>query len=205
MLKRILFVAMILISSRVMAQETMKELSVSYLETVKKKDTMRMNIDMFHNTVQHVYIKGKDYRIEQSFAGGSQGTIYNSATNSSVLLRSFGDRKKLIRIPESSLKIANSEYDTVNYVIGTETKTIAGYLCKQATAHMKSGNIITIFYTTDIVCGNKNFDPMFIRLDGFPLLFSIETNRFTISYEATAVKLEPVPADKFKIPAGYTE
>ena len=97
-------------------------------------------------------------------------------------------------------------YDGLVYKPTGETREIAGYKCVKATAQTKSGALISVFYTKDIIPENKDYDAPFRNLDGLPLEYELTNGDVRIKYRVNRISLNPVPASKFDIPkSGYRE
>jgi GLPGLI family protein len=87
-----------------------------------------------------------------------------------------------------------------------ETKNISGYNCMQATAKLADGNTFTVYYTTELVLENKNYDAQFKDLPGVPLEYESVMGNLRVKYSASKISFDPVPVQRFEIPtSGYRE
>ena len=76
----------------------------------------------------------------------------------------------------------------------------------QAVAQLKDGTSFTVFYTSDIVPENDDYNSQFNGLNGLPLEYELTQGKLTIRYVVSQVSLNPVPVSKFDIPkTGYRE
>ena len=136
----------------------------------------------------------------------SSTTIHDSKTGSAVVLREISGQKLLIRMTAENLAEKNRRYQGINFVNTSETKTIAGYKCTKAEATLSDGSKFTVYYTTDIIPENKEYDYQFRNLNGLPLEYELTQGNLRIKYTVSKINLNPVPASKFDIPkAGYRE
>jgi hypothetical protein len=63
-----------------------------------------------------------------------------------------------------------------------------------------------VYYTTDIILENKDYDAQFRNLPGVPLEFESVVGSMRVNYSANRVSFDPVPIKQFEIPkSGYRE
>jgi hypothetical protein len=158
------------------------------------------------NAVHTVYIKGNKSRSEMTDQTFSSTTIYDANTGFGVILKEVSGQKLLIRVNPENWSERNRMYDGIVYKNTTETKDIAGYRCIKAIGQTRSGTIITVYYTRDIIPENRQYDPSFRSLDGLPLEYELTSGGQTIKYRLARINLNPVPESRFDIPhSGYRE
>ena len=88
--------------------------------------------------------------------------------------------------------------------LSNEQKKLIGYSCSKASATLKDGSILTVYYTKDLIASNTDYDPSFKSLPGLPLQFEYETAKLKFIYTASKIDFNPVPAAKFEFPkSGY--
>jgi GLPGLI family protein len=91
----------------------------------------------------------------------------------------------------------------------TETKTIAGYLCKRAIMTMKSNQTAEqtydVYYTEDIDVSKFTWGNSFPNVNGLPLEFTMNQGPFTIKMTAKSVKKESIPESEFVIPTDFKQ
>ena len=103
-------------------------------------------------------------------------------------------------------KDKNRKYDGIKFTTTDETKQLAGYMCKKAIAKLKDGTSFTVFYTSDIMPENDDYNSQFSGLKGLPLEYELTQGKLNIKYVVAQVSLNPVPVSKFDIPkTGYRE
>jgi GLPGLI family protein len=187
----------------VLAQKKVSELTVVYDYAVTSNDASKASNDAATNTI---YIKGNLVRSEISNSLFSSSTIYDSKTGQAILLKEVSGQKLLIRLTQANWADMNKYYDGIIFTSTSETKTIAGYKCIKAVGKTKNGPDIIVYYTTEIVPDNKNYNPKFRNLEGLPLEYELTNGSFKIQYTVSKINLNPVPASTFDIPkSGYRE
>jgi GLPGLI family protein len=133
-------------------------------------------------------------------------TIHDATNNTSVILQEVSGQKLLIRMTAENWKDKNKRYEGITFSNTEETKTIAGYKCVKAIAKMRDGATFSVFYTTEIMPDNIEYNYQFKNLNGLPLEYELTQGNLTIKYTVSKINLNPVPASKFDLPkTGYRE
>ncbi|HXB43790.1 MAG TPA: hypothetical protein VNV85_07025 [Puia sp.] len=186
-------------------QKKVAELSVVY-DYVINSSTSVKPANGFEGATNTIYIKGNMVCSEMKSSLFSSSTIYDSKTGQAVILKEVSGQKLLIHLSAENWQEMNRPYDGITFTNTAETKTIAGYKCIKATGKSKSGAELIVYYTTEIIPDNKDYNSKFKNLDGLPLEYQLINNNLTIQYTVSKVNLNPVPASKFDIPkSGYRE
>jgi GLPGLI family protein len=145
-------------------------------------------------------------RSEMASALFSSATIHDAKNGSAVVLREVSGQKLLIRMNGDNWREKNKRYEGISFTNTDETKTIAGYKSTKAEAKLADGTTFTVYYTTDIVPENKEYDFMFKNLNGLPLEWELSQGNIKIKYTISKINLNPVQASKFDVPkSGYRE
>lgn len=188
------------------SQKRVSELTIVYDNFVSSgKDTLNI-ADTFDGATTTVYIKGYLSRQDMVSALYSSSIIHNAKNNSAVLLREVSRQKILIRLNEQNLKEKNQYLEGMTFEYSDETKEIAGYRCKKATAKLADGASFTVYYTDEIIPENKEYDQYFTKLNGLPLEYELVKGAMKVKYVVSSIHLGPIPASKFEIPSsGYRE
>jgi hypothetical protein len=188
------------------AQRKVSELTLVYDATVITGNKEPRLADAFDGATMTVYLKGNMSRCEMATALFSSATIHDTRTGTAVVLREVDGQKLLIRMNAENWAEKNARYDGIKFANTDETKTIAGYTCTKAVATLSDGTTFTVYYTTEIVPENKEYDYQFRNLNGLPLEYELVQGKLTIKYTVSKINMNPVPASKFDIPkTGYRE
>ena len=190
----------------VQAQKKISELTMVYDASVSTGSSDPKIADAFDGATTTVYIKGNMSRSEMVSALFSSTTIHDSKTGAAVVLREVSGQKLLIRMTAQNWTDKNKRYDGITFTNTSETKTIAGYKCTKATATLKDGTVFTVYYTSDIIPENRDYDYQFRNLNGLPLEYELVQGKLTIKYTVSSINMNPVPVSKFDLPkSGYRE
>lgn len=197
---------LVLVVSTASAQRKVSELTLVYDAAVSTGSAEPKIADAFDGATMTVYLKGNLSRAEMASALFSSTTIHDAKAGTAVVLREVSGQKLLIRMTEANWAEKNKRYNGIRFVNTTETKTIGGYNCVKATATLADGTTFSVFYTTEIIPENKEYDYQFRSLNGLPLEYELVQGKLTIKYTLSKINLNPVPASKFDLPkTGYRE
>ncbi|MFM9908842.1 MAG: hypothetical protein ACKVOW_05825 [Chitinophagaceae bacterium] len=194
-------------SGSVFSQRKVSELMLSYDMQISTGSNEPKMADAFDGAVTTVYIKGHLSRSEMSSALFSSTTIHDAKAGTAVALREVSGQKLLIRMTAENWLEKNKKYDGIVFANTKETKIIAGYKCMKAEAKLADGTVFDVYYTSEIIPENKEFENMmFKNLNGLPLEWQLVQGKLNIRYTLAKINLNPIPVSKFDIPkAGYRE
>jgi len=207
-MKKIFIVLVIIVATALsaVAQRKVSELTLVYDATVTTGNKEPRLADAFDGATMTVYLKGNMSRCEMATALFSSATIHDTRTGTAVVLREVDGQKLLIRMSAENWAEKNARYNGITFANTDETKTIAGYTCTKAVATLSDGTTFTVYYTTEIVPENKEYDYQFRNLNGLPLEYELVQGKLTIKYTVSKINMNPVPASRFDIPkTGYRE
>ncbi len=189
------------------SQRKVSELMLSYDTQISTGSNEPKMADAFDGAVTTVYIKGPLSRSEMTSALFSSTTIHDAKAGTAVALREVSGQKLLIRMTAENWKEKNKKYEGISFTNTTETKVIAGYKCVKAEAKLADGTVFAVYYTTEIVPENREYENMmFKNLEGLPLEWELVQGKLKIKYTLSKINMNPIPVSKFDIPkSGYRE
>ena len=188
------------------AQKKVAELTIVYDYVILSSGDQPIPGRNPEATTNTIYIKGNMSRSEMTSPQYSSTTIFNANNNTGVILKEVSGQKLLIRLSADNWQQINKPFEGIVFTNTTETKMIAGYKCIRAVARTREGFTYSVYYTTEIIPENKNYNPRFKNLEGMPLEYEYNNGSLTIKYTVSGINLNPVPASKFDIPkSGYRE
>jgi hypothetical protein len=195
-------VCCLLLSGSLLAQRLVSDAKIVYrIETPAQTDPS------FEGGTLTQYMKGHLSRVDIDFKAVHYSYLINSKEESVVtLIDNHGD-KYLIRAGKEEYTKELKEYAQVHFKDVNETKQIAGYNCKKAIGKMPDGQTFEVYYTTDLLPENKQYNRRFVNLKGIPLQFEIiNKNGSRMNVVATKVDLYAIPGSYFDAPkTGYKE
>ena len=182
------------------AQKKISEGSIVYNVAVNTNDPTPKLADGFDGATNTIYIKGKLSRSELVSVFGTQSTIIDGRTGNVNVLKEYGDKKYMISMTPADWIEANQKYDSVAFTYLDEYKTIAGYSCRKAIGKLKNGESFTVYYTTELVPENQNFQYSNRTLPGLALEYESSLGKNKVVFSASKISFDPVPASKFDLP-----
>lgn len=206
-MKKVVLIALaIFLASLAWSQKKISELTLVYDASITTGSDEPKMADAFDGATTTIYLKGNLSRSELSSALFSSTTIHDARTGAAVVLREVSGQKLLIRMTPENWIEKNRKYQGISFTNANETKVIAGYTCIKAVATLSDGSTFTVYYTTEIIPENKEYDYQFKNLNGLPLEYELTQGKLKIKYTVSKINLNPVPASKFDIPrGGYRE
>ncbi|MGN6165614.1 MAG: DUF4412 domain-containing protein [Flavisolibacter sp.] len=190
-----------LFSLPVLAQKKLSEGTISYDIVINTGNDKPQGADFLDGATSAVYIKGPKTRTEMVSPLGTQSTIIDGAKNTIVILKEYGEQKYMINLTPEDWKDANKRYENVSFTYdAAATKTILGYKCNKAIGKLSDGTAFTVWYTTDILLDNKDFQYANRNLPGLALEYETNLGNLKVTYTVSKISFSPVPAAKFDIP-----
>lgn len=200
----ILFIVCFLMVFITQAQKTLSEGSLVYNISVETGSAEPKMADMLDGATTTVYLKGNMSRTEMVSGLGSEATIHNAATGSGVILKDYSGQKLMITLTPEDWEKNNKKYDGITFENSGEKSVIEGFNCNKAMAKLKDGSSFTVYYTTDVVLSNKNYDYQFKTLPGLAVQYEMQSGKMKFKFTLSKINYDNVPAAKFEIPkSGY--
>jgi hypothetical protein len=149
-------------------------------------------------------VKGGNIRTELSSAIGKSVYIYDIREATGAVLRAFGGQKILIPLEKDSWTEICALFTQASYAIQAGDSTIIGYSCKKATAILKDGAFLNIWYTEAINPEIREINFPIANLNGFPMVIEMLKNNDRVVYTIKGLDFDPVPVQNYDIPkSGY--
>ena len=194
------FLFLLLFSAKAQTQVTVGDCTVTYLITGSDAGTNKN----LQGTSKTLYIKGKMSRVDLTSADFKQSIIYDVKSGTAVILKEVGSEKYKSVYTAEQWKNENKRFDDFKITATNEKKTILGYECKKIIVSLKDGDTYSMYYTTAILPSTTENPYQFKDIPGFVLEYETSSGAAKITYTATIINFNPVPASKFAIPTtGY--
>jgi len=186
------------------AQKKFSEATISYDIVINTGSDKPQAADFFDGATSTVYLKGPKSRTEMVSSLGTQATIIDNSKNSISILREYGEQKFIIHLTPANWKEANNKFENVQFSFLEETKTILGYKCQKAMGKLSDGTNFLVWYTTDLLPENKDFQYANRSLPGLAMEYESIVGNLKVTYTVSKINFNTVPAPKFDLPkAGY--
>lgn len=196
----------IILNNTIYAQKVLSEGTITYDITVQTGSKEPQLADMFDGVTTTIYLKGGQSRSEMITPLGSTITLQDTRNGTGAILKEYGNQKLLIKMTKADWAELNKKYAGIVFTPGNETKVIAGYKCQKAVAKLKDGSNFTVYYSTELMAENKDYDFQFKTLPGLALEYESSVGNLKVKYTASKISFDPVPAQKFAVPvSGYRQ
>lgn len=199
-----LVVLTIFLTFSAIGQKKFTEGTISYDIVINTGSDKPKAADFFDGATSTVYLAGNKSRTEMVSSLGTQSTIIDGAKNNIVILKEYGEQKYMIQLTPTNWKEANRKFDNVQFTYSDDTKTILGYKTKKAIGKLADGTTFTVWYTTDLIPENKDFQYVNRSLPGLAMQYESNMGSLNVVYTVSNLNFNPVPSAKFDLPkAGY--
>jgi GLPGLI family protein len=199
-----LFITLLGSTFSALAQKKLTEGTISYDIVINTGSEKPRAADFFDGATSTVYLKGNKSRTEMVSSLGTQSTIIDGVRNAVSILKEYGEQKFLIQLTPANWREANQKNEKVDFTYTDESKTILTYACKKAVGKLADGTTFIVWYTTDLVPENKEFQYVNRSLPGLAMEYESNVGNFKVTYTVSKINLSPVPAAKFDLPkAGF--
>jgi len=118
-----------------------------------------------------MYYNGPKTRIEQKTSMGSAIILSNADTKEQTVLIDMMGQKMALKSTKEETENSIAQMPKADVVVGTETKTIAGYTCKKVD-FTQDGKTSTIWVTEDIKLNNANWQTPYKDVNGVMLEYT---------------------------------
>ena len=186
------------------AQKILNEGILVYNMSVETGADAPKMADMLDGATTSIYLKGKNSRVELVSGLGSEASIYNGDSGGGFILKDYSGQKLMITLSPKEWESNNKKYEGIVFEKTGETSIISGFNCTKATAKLKNGTTFTVYYTTDVTPGNKEYDPQFKSLPGLPVQYEMTQGKMKFKFTLSKIGYDSVPLSKFEMPkSGY--
>ena len=186
-MKIIALVVVFLNSTLLMAQKVLSEGSIVYNIAIQTNNKEPQMADALDGATSTIYLKGGLSRTTMLSALGTESTIHNSQTEKGVILKEYSGQKLMVRLTKENWSTINNKYSDVVFKTTGETATIAGYNCLKATATLKDGTSILVYYTPDVIVSNKEYDQTFKNLPGLAMQYEYTSGNMKFKYTVSKI------------------
>ncbi|MEP6674356.1 MAG: DUF4412 domain-containing protein [Ferruginibacter sp.] len=201
-----IFLLMSILSTGLMSfsQKTIAEGIIVYNITLQTENVPSKTSNTLNSATSTIYLKGSQIRTDMKSALGNESTIVDIKTGDAVILKEYSGQKLMITLNKDNWIEKNKRFDDAQFTPTDKTKTINGYNCKQAIAKLKDGSSVAVYYSTELMPVNKEYNITFKNLPGLAMEYEFVVGKTIYIYTVSKISQEAVPASKFDIPkSGY--
>ena len=195
-MRKLILIVISILSLQSFAQQSIQG-TITYKVTATGSDAEA--IEMMNSCKYTEYFKNGNLRIDMTFSIGTSSTIIKKGSSTATLLMSTMGQKNMMYMPMDKQPGANESYTITET---SESKTIAGVLCKKAIIKSSNGQTSTVWYAPSIANSISKYK-MLNGLKGFPLEYTVVDNGTTLTLTATSISTDAVADSTFETPQGY--
>jgi len=199
-----LFFIVFILAISINAQKKFSEATISYDIVINTGSDKPQAADFFDGATSVVYLKGSKSRTEMVSSLGTQATIIDNSKNTFSILREYGEQRFIIHLTPANWKEANRKFENVQFNFLDETKTILNYKCQKAIGKLNDGTSFLVWYTTDILPENNDFQYANRDLPGLAMEYESIVGTLKVTYTVSKINFNPVLPARFDLPkSGY--
>ena len=190
-------------SAGLFAQKKMKKGQITYKVTEVKSE--KAGTRMLEGMEMQLYFDNALHKLEISAMGGliQMATISDLEKETHASL--FNMMGKKVKVLEDKLPKTDKKNTYQIAYNREEVKTIAGYPCYQATMTSPEGTVLTAYVTNKIKARHPYFVKLFVGLEGWPMLYTIDNNGMRMTFAAQSTNANTDVSKAFEIPADYEQ
>lgn len=201
MKKIILFVLVCCLATSAFAQKELNTGTVKYNVDI---ESSRSGTSKQMQSTFTVFLTTNKSRTDVSSTLGSEATVYDASLGKGFILKEYSGQKLMITATKKNWMEKNESNSELKFTIEDATSTIAGYVCKKATAMGADGKTIVVFFTSSVSVTNDNYNGSFPQLPGLPVKYVVSNGNLKLTYTLDTVSFDAVPSSKFEAPtSGY--
>ena len=203
-IKGLILLVLVSNSNSLWAKKQISEATLTYDIVIKNAGQAGAKAETTDKATTTIYLKSGVFRSDMSSALGNETTIHRTAEGDAIILKEYSGQKLMIKLSKDNWLTKNRKYEGVEFNTSSEQKLISGYHCLKATATLKDGTTVEVYYTKDIAIQNKEYDPLFKNLPGLPVQYDFKSGNMSFSYALAKIDFSGIPALKFDYPkTGY--
>ena len=150
-------------------------------------------------------IKGNKARSEMVMSMGKTVSITDGDNKTATTLMDMMGQKIAIQMNYDEIMKDMADKPEAKVEVTSETKEIAGYVCKKAIVTIPEEDMeMIVYFTEELGSAALNFDnPQFKDINGVMMEFEMPNDSFSMKFTAISVEKKNVEDSEFTIPEGY--
>jgi GLPGLI family protein len=199
-MKTILLLIISIFSITAFAQNTIAEGTLTYNISIETTKGEKQLASALNGAVLTLFLTKEKSRTEMKSTLGTETTVYDSKANKGFILKEYSGQKLMITTTNENWTQKNLISNNLNFTIDNATTTIAGYLCKKATATSADGKNYTVYFDETKRITNKSYNNAFPQLPGLPVQYELQSGNLVFKYTLSKTNADAIVATKFDAP-----
>jgi hypothetical protein len=203
MKKFVIFFLIINLSVFGNAQKQITDATLSY-DILINRVNQEKNTSNSPNATYLLYVKGSLTKSEFINSLGTETTIFNSKTETGVILKEYSGQKLLVNLNKQDWLLQNQLFMNLDFKFSNQSKKIEGKEYQIATAALQDGGKLTVYFDPSLIIVNNNYSIAFPGIKGLPVQFENLTNGINYVYKLKKINYDILSQNSFDIPnSGY--
>jgi hypothetical protein len=203
MKKIVIFFLIINLSVFGNAQKQITDVTLSY-DILINRVNQEKNTSNSPSATYRLYVKGALTKSEFINSLGTETTIFNSKTETGVILKEYSGQKLLVNLNKQDWLFQNHLFMKLDFKFSSQLKKIEGKEYQTATAALQDGGKLTVYFDASLNIVNNNYSIAFPGIKGLPIQFENLTNGINYVYKLKEINYDIVSQNSFDIPSsGY--
>ena len=184
---------------------TGNDLTISYaIALTSKKDNTGIG-ETYNGGIETLFAGGRQARLRLVSLMRIQSVFVvldNGQLKNVTLVKESGSSKHRKVLTPDQWRLYNKKYEGSTCQLTQDTALILKHICKKAIISLKGGRQMIAWYTPVIqkpIC--SVLEPAFSAIPGLVLKYEYTYKKKTITYTATTLSQNPIPAEIFAVPA----
>jgi GLPGLI family protein len=182
------------------AQKTITEGTLTYNISIETTKGEKQLSSALNGAVLTLFFTKEKSRTEMKSTLGNETTVFDSKANKGFILKEYSGQKLMITTSSENWSQKNQVSNNLNFTIDNSTTTIAGYVCKKATATSADGKNYTVYFDATSSIANKSYNNAFPQLPGLPVQYELQSGNLVFKYTLSKTNTDALLATKFDAP-----
>lgn len=185
------------------AQKQITDATINY-DIFINRVNQEKNISVSPSATYRLYLKGALTKSEFINSIGTETTIFNSKTETGVILKEYSGQKLLVNLTKQDWLFQNQLFMNLDFKFSNQSKKIEGKDYSIAIAQLQDGGKLTVYYDPSIYVMNNNYTIAFSGIKGLPVQFENLSNGINYVYKLREINYEILSQNNFDTPnSGY--
>lgn len=156
--------------------------------------------ELNQKTLLNIFLSPTQSRSELISKLGTEVALFDNNSGKGNIIKEYGTQKLLITLTRDNWISKNIRFQNLKFSSENEVKTIGSYICNKAVAVLSDGYHLTVYFTSDIVLPNNQYQYALPGIKGLPVQYELSTANGLITYQLKAVSFDAIANLLFQTP-----
>lgn len=202
-IKIALLICMLAFVQKSFAQKVLNDATLTYSISVESLDGSD-HAKQMDGAMLTIYLKGSQSRSDMVSTLGTESSLFEAKSGKGYILKEYSGQKLMITMDRTNWSQKNKFYHNAVFSLDREVQVVGGFKARKASGLLPDGKILIVFYSSEYLPGNVQYNNAFSLLPGIPVQYEVVSGNLKFIYKLVKINQEIVPASKFEIPkTGY--